>query len=799
MADETFETQSAPTASESLTDTKSSRYGDERVKKGPLMAEFEPGSEEEKEVAKFHLLMWEQQDSLLDQPAAQWGVNAYRRAGISNAKLLRSKSRDQDKHWTAWAPKNATPDAIPGVNKAATLCRRLTAMLTIDPFKPQVVAENGDDTKKAAAELSQRVLESLQDEHGLNEPVKQRRAIDKSHTYGSGYIEYFVDQRGGGEKAVKVQARPDAIHADLALIDPITGAEGPMQDANGGPIPYVDRFVDEEGNFVEDPEEAAVEYIAKLDSEVLDSRHVRLLPHTSADIWDADGVMIAAMPTWAEVKEMEPDIAGMDDEIIAEIMGFRPSFADALTDADTTDIDPKIGESDEWNDERPVFVLKSYHLRRPEYPDGLMLITIGGCYVLHRSRWIDDSDGEKRALSLPVTQLCGLAEGREGYWHVGLMEVIGGSNEQRAAIMAHWNFHLDHFARRKTYLPTNSIINPDQIRNPTATVLPINPGGKPEYEDIPEFPSDAVALYQEQGMAMDDAAGLNTQPGPKTTSGRHEFALISQEHAGMAEFRSNYERGYIRGSRITLELARAFFTDEQETKYAGEGGSYRLLAWKGADLVVDPDVRVKAGSGTMLAPAAKAQLAERYAGLGVIDMDDLKEVITSNVGADIGLQDNPHRMRVLNQIAEWKEGPPPDWQPPEPQIDPMTGQPAMDPATGQPLTPPDPVLMQIWEPIMADELPPVASMRLKELADAMAGPKYRTFPPEWRFGLDTEYQHMGMVLTQSQMPAPDPTGGQPGQQGGDGGKDVPGLEAGGEANDLQEDALQEGAPPEMVT
>ena len=795
MADEGFETP-APTASESLTDIESSRYGDERAKKGPLLAEFEPGSEEEKKVAKHHLLMWEQQDALLDQPAAQWGVNAYRRAGIHNAKLLRSKSRDQDKHWTAWAPKNATPDAIPGVNKAATLCRRLTAMLTIDPFKPQVVAENGDDTKKAAAELSQRVLESLQDEHGLNEPVKQRRAIDKSHTYGSGYIEYFVDPRGGGEKAVKVQARPDAIHADLALIDPLTGQEGPMVDAMGGPIPYMDRFVDEQGNFVEDPEEAAVEYLAKIDSEVLDSRHVRLLPHTAADIWDADGVLIAAMPTWAEVKLMAPDIVSLDDEIIQEIMGFRPSFADTLTDADTTDIDVKIGESDEWNDERPVFVLKSYHLRRPEYPDGLMIITIGGCYVLHRSRWIDDSDGEKRPLSLPVTQLCGLAEGREGYWHVGLMEIIGGGGEQRAAIMAHWTYHLEHFARRKTYLPINSVINPDQLRNPTATVLPINPGGEPIHEQVPEFPGDAVALYQEQGLAMDDAAGLNTAPGPQTKSGRHEFALISQEHAGMAEFRGNYERGYLRGSRITLELARAFLTDEQETKYAGEGGAYRLLAWKGADLVVDPDVRIKPGSGTMLAPAAKVQLAERYAAF--FDQDDMKDIIETNVGAQVGINDNPHKMRIASQIAEWKEGPPPDWQPVPPEIDPATGAPAVDPMTGQPLTPPDPVLMKIWEPIMADELPPVASMRLKELSDAMAGPKYREFPPEWRAGLDTEYQHMGMVLANAQMPAPDPNAPEGGPEVPGGSSDVPGLDSGPDANDLQEDALQEGAPPELV-
>lgn len=775
-------------------------YGDEKTPLGPLMQKFKPGSRAERRLASLHMRMWKAQDPIFERLLAQWGVNAARRAGIANAKLIRKAGIDRDTHWTAWLPKNATPDMTPDVNHSATLCRRLTSQMYVDPPIADVAVADGDDEDEAAAEISERALHSLQDEHHLGEIKKQRRAFSKSLTYASCYIEYFIDQQGGGQEPVTVEARADAQHASLALVDPITREEGPQIGLDGQPIPLQERMVDERGFFVESEEEAAVRYVAKLDSQVLDGRYVRLLPHTADDISDAKGVMIASMPTWGEVKRMFPGIDKLEDSTISEIMKFRPSFADALVRPGQLDIGQKIDKK--WNDERPVFVLKSYHLACPEYPDGAMLITVGGKYVGHQSEWVDKSGDRKRRLSLPVSQMKGLEEGRDGYPHVALMELIGPGNEVRSAQIAAWLDHLDRFGDRKTYVPSNSTVDPTQLNNPRLRHIAINPGGQPIHEDVPDFPNDGPALYEEMGRGMENAVGLRESSGPNSkgnvTSGRHEFALLSQVHAGLAEFRQNAEECFVRSSRITLELARAFLDDEQKARWSPAGGQYRTAAWLAADLVDEPIIRIKPGSMTMLSKPAKSQMAERYIGMGIVDEDLLADVISSGLSLQVGLQDNPHRMRIKSQLAEWSEGPPEDWQP-QPQQ-----SPGVDPMTGQPLPPPlDPELQRIFEPVPADELPPVAAMRLNEIGNEMAGPKYLASPPEWRAGLDMEWARMGQIL-QATAPMPGPGG--PGGPGGGGeGSDVPagggagGLPKGSKTTtDLQEDALQEGAPPDMV-
>ena len=794
-------------SSEHQTEQKQQKFGDKRTKKGPLLRKYEGDREAEKKLAKLHLKMWTSMDIVVERARAQHAVNVARRAGITNAKVLWRGSRSGlDEHWTAWLPKNASPDTTPDTNKAATLCRRMTSQMFIDPFVAEVSPEDGDDDDAAAAELSQRALHSLQSESGLNEAYKQRKSFDRSHSFGSGFIYYWVDQRGGGQRAVQVEARADALNAQLAFVDPATGQEGPEVevDAQGQQTekPYVQRFVSEAGDFVDDPNDAAVEYLPKLDSEVLDSRYIRLIPHTCSDIWDAQAFMHASMPTWGEVKLMVPKIRNLPMEDIKKLLGFRPKFwGDLVVEGNEDAQDMKL-VGDTINDERRVFVLTSYHLRSDEYEDGVYLTTIGGEFVLHRSVWIDESDGEKRALDLPLTQHAGFEEGRDGWWKVGLMEIVGPGNEVRAAQLSGLLDHLEKLNSRKTFLPTNSIIDPRKLLSRRQTILEMNAGGKPEYEDIPAWPADSYTMYEEQGRGMDEASGLREKSGPQAQSnvksGRHEFALISESHAGLAEPRQNMERAYLRSCRIALQLARAFFPDEMTAKYGGESGGYRLAKWRGSDLDNDPDIRIKPGSGTMLAPAAKAQLAERYAGLGVIDQDDLREIITSNIGGTVGLQDNPHRLRIKRQISQWEEGPPDGWQPMQPE-QPAEGQPPSAPGTqmgpdGVPVLV-DEVLTEIWDIVPADTLPIVAAVRLKQIADSMAGAKYRQLPPEWRVGPDTEFARMGMSL--QAMQEGDPTGEDP-EGPADGEGPAPVNKDGSPMNDLQEDALQEGARPEMV-
>lgn len=797
--------------------TKKPPFGERKKAKGPLMDAYKD-EEGGSKIAKLALRIWKAQDRQLDKPSAQWGVNCARRAGITNVGL---RYNSLDEHWTAYLPRNASPDVVPDVNKAADLCRRMTSHMFVDPFVPEIVAPDGDEDAESQVEFSQRALDDIQGEHNLNTSLKVRRAFDKGHNYGSGYIRYIVNSKGTWRR-VKVKARSDAEHYDLAFVDPLTGVEGPemaptgeLDSATGQPqmkpVPFVDRFVDEEGYLTDDPDEALIEWVPRLESEVLDSRHVRLIPHTAPDIWEARGAQVAAMVPWGELKERVPDIEkklGVDR--VKKILSYRPKFAEDLIPGGKNGDVPEMlegdsgGESEDgkkkprFNDERLCLVLTTYYPWCDDYPEGLYLITAGDQCVIHRSPWQDESvPGDPKKLDIPLSQVAGFEEGRPGYWKVGLMELVGGGNEIRASQLAGWLDHLDRLNRRKTFLPTNSIIQPDQLLQPRASVLPMNPGGKPEYEDIPPWSADSVNLYVEMGNAMEATSGLHVQDssqrGSNVKSGRHEFALISQMHAGLSEPRHNVERAFVRCSRIELQLARAFFDDEQEMKFTTANGRFRHQAWTGADLIENPDVRIKPGSGSMLAPAAKAQLAERYAGMGVMTPEELKEVLATNIGGTIGLQDDPHRLRIRGQVAEFMEGPPEGWQPPPPQPQ------GVNPMTGQALPPPlAPELQQIFQPVPADMLPHVAQVRVKHISDAMADAKYLRFPPAWRMGLDMEFQRMGMALQAAQQ---QPQGG-PGDADAadnDGKPDEGVNKDGSPLNDLQEDALQEGAPPEMVT
>jgi hypothetical protein len=160
-------------------------------------------------------------------------------------------------------------------------------------------------------------------------------------------------------------------------------------------------------------------------------------------------------------------------------------------------------------------------------------------------------------------------------------------------------------------------------------------------------------------------------------------------------------------------------------------------------------VKLKAGTLSMMSPALKTEQIVRLTQAGVqIPPDQLVEIVAGNLDALQTVAENPHKNRVRRQIAEWNDGPPDGWQPlPPTQV--VTG---VDPTTGQPMVQNqpqmDPVLTEMWAPILADTLPHVAQIRMVELGKAMAGERYQSFPPEWRMGLDQAFQAAAGVLQQ---------------------------------------------------
>lgn len=767
--------------------------GDPPSEPGPLMGPIDT-IEGMAKVARAAVKLRESQDPFMERFLAQWRVNSARRRGVRNAKVI----RDMDEHWTAWFPRNASPDLTPDSNKAARLCRRFVSLMFTDPPAPEVEPPSGDDNDEAAAEFSTRALIDLQSESNLNTVVKARRAFDQASDFGSGFVHYYIDPRGGGRAPIEIEAHPDALTLDDALVNPATGLE------EG---PYVTRYVRPDGTLTDDEAEAATRWLPAIKSENLTGRHVRLIPHTARDIWDAHGAIISMMLPWGTVKrrwtespaEGVPAPKDLPLEVRQKLFAWRPEKHDELLPAGRKGADAPDEKND---DERLVYVQITYFEQCEEYEEGLYLVTLGDLYVAERGPWIDDSVTPPAPALIPLSQFAQFEEGRDSWPHVGLMELIGGADEARAAQIANLLDHLEKLNNRKILLPFHSSISPQQLQQPRASVLYFNPGGKPEFEDIPSYPRESLEAYQIMGQEMDDDSGLQ-QAGqglqsPSVESGRHAYAIISQVHAGLSEPRLNIERGYTRCCRIELQMARRFYTSPRRLKWVGDDGSYKERAWSGADLVSTQDVRVKPGTLTMLSPAAKAQFAEHLYQLGLIPLEEMREIMSTNIGGMVGLQDDPHRLRIKRQLAEWDDGPPEGWTPPQPVlVDPTSGQP-VDPeqamilqASGVPLQEmpgTDPTLARIFAPVPADSLPDIAMMRLREIARVMASVRYERKPPEWRAALDAEFERM-------QMAAQPPQPVQPGA-GADGMREEPRETVGPEGIPI--DAVQEGVPPELM-
>lgn len=700
-----------------------SPFGDPITTQGPLL-DLQPAQS-----GALAMKTWRSQENALRRLRAEWKANYLRRRGYNNVAVV----RNTDGSWKCWHPPMAAPP-IPTLNKAARLCRRLRGVLFADPWMAEVVPNRGDDESRDAAEFTQRALAEIQGADGCRTILNAGRAFDLGSIFASGFVYTRVDPYGAGRQPVRLFACPEAQSVEDALMYPSE--------------PVI-RFVTPQGTLTDQEGQAARQWQPGLREEVLTGRQVRLHPWTAKDVAEASAVQIGVYLPWGEIRRSWPDVAKLQPGDVRKLAAQRPQ--------DTTDNMPNQwdGQSDSQQtdllDPLMIFVLMTYVVADAEYPEGAYHVCLGnGTTLAHRQTWTATLDGKPVPLLIPVVQYKQWEEAAEDPYGVGLMTLLGGGNEIRAGQVAALIEFLDKFNNRKIFLPTNSILQPKQYQLMTHTVIPINPGGKPEYEEIPNFPREAFQLYETLGTEMDSTSGLEQAAqgveDPSVQSGRHAMQIVAQVHAGLSDVNGRCEAAFLRQCRIHIQMAAAYFDRPRRLGWTGEDGDYKEEHWSGSDLVLDSQIRTKPGSGTMLAPSAKAELAERYAALGIIPPADLREMIASSLGGTIGLQDDPVRLRVRRQIARWEKGPPPGWQP---------APPVLDPASGQMVSGPDPVVAKLWEATPADAMPDVAAVRLWELRKAMQSGKYLRQPPAWRMGMDTEFQRMWLA---SMPPAPPPAG-----------------------------------------
>lgn len=689
-------------------------------------------------LAKRLLADWNASNRHVKSIKEQWKVNRARAKGFTGVALI--KQQDENR---AYIPVGAR-QSIAGMNKAARLKRRLRATMFADEAKPDAVPSSDEDEDRDSAEMSTRVLEDLTSEGNLHLHQAMGDGFDLGSDYGSGFLRFWVDEQGGGNVPEEIEATPAATSAQQPFVpDPITGQMVPTL-----------RYVMPDGTLTDEPGQANRIWLPKIRMELLTGRHVRFLPHTTRDLWEADGVMVGAMVPLSAVLQMFPALADLPEDKRGEITQGRPE--------DFKDLMPVNKRETGREQERYVFVLSRYHVQSPEYPKGAYIIAVGNGYVVHRGVWFDEEND--KPLDIPLTQIAQYHE-EDNPYHQGLMELLGPGNEVRSLVLGSFLEHLDKFLNRRVFLPLNSVLRPEQLQMPTGGVLQVNPGGAPAYEELPDFPSIAEKMYTITTADLDDESGLQEAAqglAPDTVkSGIHAQQIVEQVIVGLSELRQNVQRAYVRAWRILLQLVRAYYTVPQKLRWVGEDGRYKVEEWTGSDLGTTQDVRLARGTFTQLSPVHKANLALQYfqvvdeQGNRLLSLSDVQHLLTGNVGGYLGLRDDPHRNRVRRQISEFMEGPPQGWQPPPPQVqvDPMTGQ-------QRQVQPPDPVLQKlagIWEPLPVDAEPMVARLRAEELGRALAGSRIRRFHPLWRQSLAQAYEQAraaaGIVTVQEQQQA----------------------------------------------
>ena len=732
-------------------------FGDAEIEPGILLSK-DKADDGTSKAATTAVKMWEAQHDIMAIREAQWEVNERRRAGEKNVQLR--KAQDDDRSWFAWtSPASANkPDAVASMNKGATLCRKFASLMWADPPAPDAMPADGSDEARDAAEFTNRALIHVQNK--LQTAKKGRRAFDRASVFGSGFTYYTMRSSERVKKEISAGFEIDEAGNMVEAAEHIDGAA--RREDGMGWSQYRSMYVRADGTLTEDMSEGVEENVPELHEEVLTGRNVRFIPHSAEDIWDAHGAMIAAFPTWGELRRQFPELDKLADDEKEKLFDFKPARAKYSMTPQEQRTWNKRPEDD---DEKLVFTLAVYYTGCPDYPKGAYLLSVGGKKVLEQTPWSFEVEDREVALPIPLSQYAQFEEGDPSPYYYGMMHLIGLGNEVRQQMVAALQDHIEWMLNAKIFVPISSTLRPADLRQAGRTMIPINPGGQPTFEQIPSFPAEGLRLWEMSTTEMEHDTGLgNVATGlesPQVQSGKHAQQIVAQVHSTLSDVRQNNIDGYLRDCEIQLMMIRAFYTLPSIISWVGEDGAYKEREWTGADLGLTSQVQLKAGTMTMLTPTAKTTVAYQFASNGMLSQDDLRDVISSNLGGLLGIQDKPELLRIRRQIAAWKQGPPEGWEPAmdqEPVLDPTLGQPIL--TEGVPETREvqvmDQVLGGIWRALPVDDLPFVALLRLHELSKLMSKSEFSEQPPEWQFGVLEEFARVQAVAS--------PQGPQPGQQ-----------------------------------
>jgi hypothetical protein len=402
-----------------------------------------------------------------------------------------------------------------------------------------------------------------------------------------------------------------------------------------------------------------------------------------------------------------------------------------------------------------------------------------------------------------------------GYAYI---ELFGGATEFSATLQMGYLEACDQILHTEKYAPATSPVEGWQISDARASgdAIPIlNKDDAPVYPQQHPLPPDFISIL-EYGQNQQDSISSLSKPAQgsndqQEVSGVARQIAVQQASIGLSRMGAAVNTSYERYLRIKIQRCMRDFTTSQLIRFVGEDGAYKQEQWKGTDFALVGDVRIKAGTGTRMAPQAKINYLSQATQFGLIGPDEAKAAARPTFSQDLGIPDSPHEQYIERCVASWLQGPPEGWveawQPyaqaeaqfqqaqqmyqqqvmsyqsaqqntalvqggpppinlgPQQQYDMAMDQYQQavlalqsNPLPPTPPQPPQPIqIPRPWtpfEPRPNDIEPEIAILWKIRLSKVMSTVKYSQSIPEWRQPLDQKYQTAMQVVQQALAPPP---------------------------------------------
>lgn len=641
-------------------------------------------------------------------------------------------------------------DLPPVPNKVEEQVRNAVSTIMSDPPKPECEPSNDTPQAREAAQFATRFLTALSTESGLNMDNRMYEALDMAATYRSSFLEGEHDPQGGGYVPLTIRARPSA----TTTADAETGA--PQPDGSMDTRPFVTRYVGKGGVLSESPKDAQMTWQSGLKCNLLTSNQVRFLPRIASRLADAEGVVVARFRPLGEMKRLYPDVEAMDADTLHEIVRWKVSDHTRLLPMEferQKSPDTDKGDAEEPKDDVLVCELKVYYKSCFAYPKGCEAVFVGGKYrVKDDVLYFENDEGMPEVMDVPLSQLPWevRAGGGNCYGETPVRR-LGMLDEMRTTLFTSGMEYLHRFSRPRWLLPQGTTVQPETLADDTVPVY-FNPVGEPHFLQLPAYPQMGSEYLDRTNADMESIIGIGGpamgQVAGSVRSADQTNTLIERSTIAITQTRENGKDAYERIFRILLQLARRYFTETQLVTFRGEDGAYQVKEFSRADFGSTKQVRVQRGTWTMMTPIAKNDAINNEVQAGGLPPDEAARLRRENIAGIVGLEDNPHLLRVKRQLGVWRQGPsdevkqaqalaPPPAPPPPPQVDPASGQPI--PAPPPPPTPIQSAAQAIFPLLPVDEEQPVALIRHQELARGVAEIEFYNHPPEWTQALIGAY------------------------------------------------------------